>query len=135
MKRKRVFVITSWLVLSLLYLLPVVDLSGLHLAIIRGDDYPFHFARIFSAIEQLNTTGHIQPIARFGEHDIFYGANIFYPTLTTVLPIALIAMIFHSIISGVYVYLFLVNLLTFFYCLSLCRLYQSAMFSKRKSPT
>ncbi|APB31205.1 hypothetical protein ACWN6Y_06590 [Vagococcus teuberi] len=114
MKRKRVFIITSWLVLSLLYLLPMVDLSGLHLAVIRGDDYPFHFARIFSAIEQLNTTGHIQPIARFGEHDIFYGANIFYPTLTTVLPIALISMIVHSVISSVYVYLFLVNLLTFF---------------------
>lgn len=114
MKRMRVLIVVAWIGLSLLYLLPIVDLSGLHLAIIRGDDYPFHFSRIFSAMDQLNQTGYIQALGRFGEHDIFYGANIFYPTLTTVLPIAGLTMLFHSVVAGVYVYLFFMNVLTFY---------------------
>ncbi|MGX4685951.1 hypothetical protein JNUCC83_03525 [Vagococcus sp. JNUCC 83] len=126
MKKKRALVVIAWVVLSLLYLLPIIDLSGLHFAIIRGDDYPFHFSRIFSAIDQLSKTESIQALGRFGEHDIFYGANIFYPTLTTVLPIAGLTMLFHSVVAGVYVYLFFMNVLTFYiaYCCSnyICQL-------------
>ncbi|MGX6969550.1 hypothetical protein [Vagococcus bubulae] len=114
MKKERFFILFLWIGLSLLYMLPIVDLTGWHVALIRGDDYPFHFARIFGVMDQLKDTGHTQAIAKFGEHDIFYGANIFYPTLTTVLPIALLSFVFQSVIGGVYGYLFLMNLLTFY---------------------
>lgn len=114
MKKNHFFILFSWIGLSLFYMLPAVDLSNWHVALIRGDDYPFHFARIFGVMDQLKDTGQIQSVARFGERDIFYGVNMFYPTLTTVLPIALLSLIFQSVIFGVYGYLFLMNLLTFY---------------------
>lgn len=71
MKKKSFFILFSWIGLSLFYMLPAVDLSNWHVALIRGDDYPFHFARIFGVMDQLKDTGQIQSVARFGERDIF----------------------------------------------------------------
>lgn len=106
---------------SLLFILPVFDFTNGQFFLIQGDDYPFHFARIFSIMDQLNSNNNYTPISLFGNQQILYGVDLFYPILTTALPIAVFSTLFHSVILGIYTYIFLVNLLTFILAFYTCR--------------
>ena len=111
--KKQYILFCIFLILSILYLLPVVDFSSFRFAIIRGDDYPFHFARIFSMIDQFNNGVWNASVSAFGIRQLFYGADIFYPTLTTIQPVALLSILFHSTVTGLYVYTVIINIMTF----------------------
>ncbi|WP_321388884.1 hypothetical protein [uncultured Enterococcus sp.] len=112
MKNRKLLLTLLFTALSICYILPMLDINTMRFGVTRGDDYPFHVARILSLIQQLKGTGWSQFVASFGSHEIFYGANIFYPPLTSAYPIALLAILFRSFISGYYVYIVLLNVVT-----------------------
>lgn len=118
--KKILFFLTACFI-SLLFILPIFNFTRGEFFLIQGDDYPFHFARIFSIIDQLNSNNNYMPISLFGNQQILYGVDLFYPILTTALPIAMLSNLFHSVILGMYTYVFLVNLLTFILAFYSCR--------------
>lgn len=79
---------------------------------INGDDYVFHFYRIESMTNDLKNAGYPCYLSPFGPGAVLYGVNLFYPFLTTVLPIALLNMCLHSVIASVDVYLIGLNFAT-----------------------
>ncbi|MHC5373868.1 hypothetical protein ACYSNU_08685 [Enterococcus sp. LJL120] len=109
--RRKIFLV--FFIFSVLYVLPAFDWQHLQLVILRGDDYAFHFGRIFSLLEQLKANGWQQEVAVFGHSQIFYGVNLFYPPLTSVVPIAILSALFYSVVTGLYLYVILLTFITF----------------------
>ncbi|MGM0125209.1 hypothetical protein IGI37_002607 [Enterococcus sp. AZ194] len=130
--------ICFFILLSILFLVPVYDFSAHHLLLTGGDDYFFHFSRITAMIEQLKENGLPAYFSAFGEPKILYSANLFYPSLTSVYPIALFSLGTKSLTAGLYLYVFLLNLFTCFSCFISAKYvlnrtiqtYQSASFLK-----
>lgn len=98
---------------SIIFILPFFSISEGTFYLIQGDDYPFHMGRIFSTIQEIKQMNFFSSTTFFGEKELLYGANIFYPTLTTVLPISLLYFFTHSVVNATYSYIVLINILTF----------------------
>lgn len=109
--------ILLWLifgVLSILYIFPFIHLSSPHIDFLNGDDYSFHFNRIFGIIEDLKTSLLPQYVNSQSVKKVMYGVNFFYPFLTTAYPIALLYLLIHSVIKSFYIYVILLTFITFF---------------------
>lgn len=99
-------------VLSVLFLLPVYQFTSFSWVFLTGDDYSFHFYRIASMAQDLQSSGGVHYLAPYGPAQVMYGVNLFYPFLTTVLPISLLHVLIPSIINSFYVYLILLNFIS-----------------------
>lgn len=99
-------------VISLLYFFPLVKFDETRLLLIHGDDLVFHFLRVFSMIDQIEYTGLPRAVGEFSLKKYAYGVNLFYPYLTSVMPITLFSMISNSVFKGYYFYLFVLNIIT-----------------------
>lgn len=108
--KKRVYLF--FVLISLLYVLTFFDFSAMQLRFFAGDDHPFHLNRVISMMRDLKHSGHVEYLSPFGAAGILYGVNLFYPFLTTILPLALISLAMDSMVNGFFMYLFLLNILT-----------------------
>lgn len=118
MNKKKILLIGC--VLSLIFCLPFFNFHEGSFFLIQGDDYPFHMARIFSSINEMRHGNLFSPTTFFGNKQIIYGANIFYPTITTIIPIALLDFFTKSVVGATYLYVIFVNFITFLIAYQSC---------------
>lgn len=101
-----------FLLLSVSYLLLFFDWSTRRFVFIAGDDFSFHLSRVFNMANDIKQTGWPSYLSEFGISRVMYGLNFFYPSLTTIVPLAYGTVGLGSAIKAYYFYFVGLNLMT-----------------------
>ncbi|WP_416353696.1 6-pyruvoyl-tetrahydropterin synthase-related protein [Agrilactobacillus fermenti] len=107
--KARILITICFILLSLIFILPVWAYPKI---LVSADDSLFHIPRLIS-LQNALTHGHLLPGYDFNTFgNVGSAINIFYPYVTTALPLVLIHLVVHNWIPAFLIFLFLTTLAT-----------------------